>query len=258
MMERTRPARSTQAMASRLVQVTFVAGMVGLWFIAARYLGVNRLLLPDPAAVFDNLLDILKSGEFLDDLAVTLIELAFAFMIAAAGGLVLGYAISRSNYLVRVLEPLLAAVYAIPIILFLPLFVLFFGLGPASKIAIGSAIGFFPVVINTIAGFTQVDRLLVTAARSMGASDRDLFRHVLLPAALPAILTGLRMGFTTALLSIIGSETLASLAGLGHRIAHLAEAMDMARMFAYVAFVIAIAVGLNAVVSGLERRGRKN
>jgi ABC-type nitrate/sulfonate/bicarbonate transport system permease component len=90
----------------------------------------------------------------------------------------------------------------------------------------------------------------------MGASGFDLFRFVLLPAALPVILTGLRMGFTTALLSIIGSETLASLAGLGHRIVTLAESMEMAPMFAYIVFVIAIAAILNAIVSTLETRGR--
>jgi ABC-type nitrate/sulfonate/bicarbonate transport system permease component len=170
----------------------------------------------------------------------------------------LGYLIRRSPYWIEVVEPLLAAIYSIPIILFLPLFVLFFGLGPASKIALGASISFFPIVINTIAGFGHVDRLFVTAARSMGASDYHLFRYVLLPAALPVILTGLRMGFTTALLSIIGSETLASLAGLGHRIVHLAEAMEMARMFAYIVFVIAIAVTLNAIVSTFEARGKQN
>jgi ABC-type nitrate/sulfonate/bicarbonate transport system permease component len=97
----------------------------------------------------------------------------------------------------------------------------------------------------------------VTAARSMGASDYQLFRYVLLPAALPIILTGMRMGFTVALLSIIGSETIASLAGLGHRIVHLAEAMEMARMFGYIVFVVAIAVILNTAVSALEARGRR-
>jgi ABC-type nitrate/sulfonate/bicarbonate transport system permease component len=84
----------------------------------------------------------------------------------------------------------------------------------------------------------------------------ELLRHVLVPGALPVILTGLRMGFTVALLSIIGSETIASLAGLGHRIVHLAESMDMARMFAYIVFVIAIAATLNRFVSWLEARGR--
>ena len=89
----------------------------------------------------------------------------------------------------------------------------------------------------------------------MGASDVQMFRYVLLPAAMPVILTGLRMGFTVALLSIIGSETIASLAGLGHRIVHLAEAMEMARMFAYIVFVIVIAASLNQLVSWLERKG---
>ena len=215
------------------------------------------MLLPNPVAVYDNLSISCASGEFIDDLEITLGELAAAFAISVTSGVTLGYLISRSPYAIEVFEPLFAAIYAIPIILFLPLFVLFFGLGPASKIALGAAISFFPVVINTIAGFGHVDRLFVTAARSMGASDYHLFRHVLLPAALPVILTGLRMGFTTALLSIIGSETLASLAGLGHRIVHLAEAMEMARMFAYIVFVIAIAVILNTVVSTLEARGKR-
>jgi ABC-type nitrate/sulfonate/bicarbonate transport system permease component len=166
--------------------------------------------------------------------------------------------VSRTRYRIRVFEPLFAAIYAVPIILFLPLYVLFFGLGPASKIALGATISFFPIALATIAGFGNVDRTLVTAARSMGASDYQLFRYVLLPAALPIILTGMRMGFTVALLSIIGSEAIASLAGLGHRIVHLAEAMEMTRMFAYIVFVVAIAAILNTAVSALEARGRRH
>ena len=252
------PAKRPGRGASRLIQAGFLAGLVVVWYLATTRWGVNRLLLPNPVAVYDNLSDILRSGEFIGDLETTLGELAAAFAISATGGITLGYLISRSRYWIEVFEPLFAAVYSIPIILFLPLFVLFFGLGPASKIALGAAISFFPIIINTIAGFGHVDRLFVTAARSMGASDYHLFRHVLLPAASPVILTGLRMGFTTALLSIIGSETLASLAGLGHRIVHLAEAMEMARMFAYIVFVIAIAVTLNAIVSRLEAHGKRD
>jgi len=252
------PRLWTSRWASRLVQLCFVISLLVLWWLASARWGVNRLLLPDPFAVYDNLLEILSSGEFLDDLQTTLGELAAAFAISMTSGVTLGYLISRSPYLIRVFEPLFAAVYAIPIILFLPLFVLFFGLGPASKIAIGATISFFPVVINTIAGFGHVDRLFVTAARSMGASDFHLFRYVLIPAALPVILTGLRMGFTVALLSIIGSETLASLAGLGHHIVQLAEGMEMARMFAYIAFVVVIAAILNVAVSVVEARGKWN
>jgi ABC-type nitrate/sulfonate/bicarbonate transport system permease component len=252
------PTRTRDAWLSRLVQAAFLAGLILVWYLAATRWGVNRLLLPNPVAVARDLVEILRTGEYIDDLETTLGELAAAFCIAVAGGLTTGYLISRSPYLTKVFEPLFAGLYAIPIILFLPLFVLFFGLGPASKIAIGAAISFFPITLNTIAGFGGVDRLYVTAARSMGASDFHLFRFVLVPAALPVILTGLRMAFTTALLAIIGSETLASLAGLGHRIVSLAESMEMAPMFAYIVFVIAIAAILNAIVSTLEARGRWN
>jgi ABC-type nitrate/sulfonate/bicarbonate transport system permease component len=249
--------RTRDAWLSRLVQAAFLAGLILLWYLATTRWGVNRLLLPNPVAVFGDLVEILRTGAYVDDLMITLGELAAAFSIAVAGGLTTGYLISRSPYLTRVFEPLFAGIYAIPIILFLPLFVLFFGLGPASKIALGATISFFPIVLSTIAGFGNVDRTLVTAAKSMGASDYQLFRYVLVPAALPVILSGLRMGFTIALLAIIGSEVIASLAGLGHHIVQLAEGMDMARMFAYIAFVVVIAALLNSAVSFLEARGRR-
>jgi len=242
---------------SRLVQVTFLLALLALWYLATAKWGVSHLLLPNPVRVYDELKDVLASGEFIPDLRITLTELAIAFAISSLSGITFGYLLSRSQFLIRVFEPLLAGVYSIPIILFLPLYVLFFGLGPASKIALGTTISFFPIVLNTIAGFGYVDRIYVVAARAMGASNFQLFRFVLLPAALPVILTGLRMGFIVALLSIRGSDTIASLAGLGHRIVHLAEAMDTARMFAYIAFVVVIAATLNVIVTMLEAKGRR-
>ncbi len=244
-------------MLSRAVQVVFVLGLVTLWYLATTQWKVSHLLLPNPVIVWHELKDVLGSLEFWPDLRITLTELAFAFAISSIGGIALGYLFSRSQFLIRVFEPLMAGIYSIPIILFLPLYILFFGLGPASKIALGTTISFFPIVLNTIAGFGYVDRIYIVAARAMGASDYQLFRYVLLPAALPVILTGLRMGFTVALLSILGSETIASLAGLGHRIVHLAEAMETARMFAYIAFAVGIAAILNFIVTGLEARGRR-
>jgi ABC-type nitrate/sulfonate/bicarbonate transport system permease component len=251
------PGNQGQSLGSRLVQVGFLIAVLVLWYLATTRWGVNRLLLPNPVAVWQQLLDVLRSGEYLPDLRVTLTELAIAFALAMTSGTIVGFFVSRRRYTIRVFDPLFAAIYSIPIILFLPLYVLFFGLGPASKIALGATISFFPIVLSTIAGFGNVDRTLVTAARSMGASDFHLFRYVLVPGALPVILSGLRMGFTIALLSIIGSETIASLAGLGHHIVQLAEGMDMARMFAYIAFVVVIAALLNGLVSFLEARGRR-
>ena len=242
---------------SRGVQVGFLVSLVLLWYLGTTYWGVSHLLLPNPEKVWAELKDVLATGEYVPDLKVTLYELVVAFAISCTSGVMLGYFISRSPFAIRVFEPLLAGIYSVPIILFLPLYVLFFGLGPGSKIAIGTTISFFPIVLNTIAGFGYVDRIFITAARSMGASDVQMFRYVLLPAAFPVILTGLRIGFTVALLSILGSETLASLAGLGHRIVHLAEGMETARMFAYIAFAVAIAATLNTITTTLERRARR-
>jgi ABC-type nitrate/sulfonate/bicarbonate transport system permease component len=249
--------RREARLASRAVQVTFLIVLLVLWYLATTRWRVSPLLLPNPVVVLRDFWSILTTGEFIGDLRVTLTELVSAFGIAASSGLLVGYLISRSQYRIQVFEPLFAGIYSVPIILFLPLYVLLFGLGPASKIALGATISFFPIALNTIAGFGYVERTLVTAARSMGASDLQLFRYVLLPAALPIILTGMRMGFTVALLSIIGSETIASLAGLGHRIVYLAEGMEMAPMFAYIVFVVAIAAILNTLVSALEARGRR-
>jgi ABC-type nitrate/sulfonate/bicarbonate transport system permease component len=253
-------ARRREAMerlASRAVQIGFLLALLALWYAATNFWGVNHLLLPNPVAVFHQLADVLKTGQFLPDLRVTATEFVAAFLLAMTSGTLAGFFVSRSRYWIAVFEPLFAGIYSIPIILLLPLYVLFFGLGAASKIALGTTISFFPIVLSTIAGFGNVDRTLVIAARSMGASDYQLFRYVLVPAALPVILTGLRIGFTVALLAILGSETIASLAGLGHHIVQLAESMEMARMFAYIAFVVAITALLNGLVSHLEARGRR-
>jgi ABC-type nitrate/sulfonate/bicarbonate transport system permease component len=243
-------------LASRMLQAAFVAALLILWLLATNVWGVSSILLPNPINVWHQLVDVIRTGQFIPDLRVTLGELFVAFAISSALGVTLGYFISRSPYFIKVFEPLFAAIYAIPIILFLPLYVLIWGLGPASKIALGATISFFPIVLSTIVGFGQVDRTLVTAARSMGANNVQMFRHVLLPAALPVMLAGLRMGFTVTLLSVIGSETIAALAGLGHRIVNLAENMEMARMFAYIVFVVAIVAFLNSALSMLEAYGR--
>ncbi|MFZ2066824.1 MAG: ABC transporter permease [Xanthobacteraceae bacterium] len=252
-----RRSERTRQLASRTVQIAFLLAILLLWYLATTFWGVNRLLLPNPVEVWEQLMEVLRSGNYLPDLRVTATEFVVAFLLSTTTGTVVGFFASRSRFWTRVFEPLFAGIFSIPIILFLPLYVLFFGLGLESKIALGATISFFPIVLATIAGFSNVDRTLITAARSMGASDWLLFRYVLLPAALPVILGGLRIGFTICLLSILGSETIASLAGLGHHIVELAENMEMSRMFAYIAFVVVMVALLNAVVSHLEARGRR-
>jgi ABC-type nitrate/sulfonate/bicarbonate transport system permease component len=243
-------------LAQRLVQVGFLVLVALSWQIATIRGGVSPLLLPPPAAVYREFLSLLMTGMFWPDLKVTLYELGVSLSIAAVSGSAIGYIVSRSRYAIRVFDPLFAGIFAIPAILLYPLYVLFFGLGPGSKIAMGATIAFFPIVLNTISGLSRVDSAYVTAARSMGASSLQMFRSIMLPAAFPIILTGLRMGLILAFLSILGSETIASFSGLGHQIAGLAENMDTASMFAYIIFVLMIAFVLNLAVSFAEARGR--
>ncbi len=248
---------SGSRLAQRFVQLGFLVLVALAWQIIVSRGGVSPILLPPPAAVYREFLSLLRTGMFWPDLKVTFYELAVAFSIAAVAGSSIGYFVSRSRYAIRVFDPLFAGIFAIPAILLYPLYVLFFGLGPGSKIAMGATIAFFPIVLNTISGLSRVDSAYVTAARSMGASSPQMFWSVMLPAAFPIVLTGLRMGLILAFLSILGSETIASFSGLGHQIAGLAENMDTARMFAYIVFVLLIAFMINFAVSFAEARGRR-
>ena len=248
-----------QSRAVRLsVQIGFILVLALTWHLLTQARAVSPLLLPPFGQVMSEFGNILRTGDFVDDLKLTLYELFVAFSLAATLGCALGYVISRSRFAVRVFDPLLSGIYSIPSILLFPLYVLIFGLGPNSKIAIGATIAFFPIILNAIAGLSRVDAAYITAARSMGASDWRLFWSVMLPAAFPVIITGLRMGLILSFLSILGAETIASLGGLGHRIVVFADAMDMSKMFAYTLLVICIAMILNILVTWLESRSQRH
>jgi ABC-type nitrate/sulfonate/bicarbonate transport system permease component len=244
-------------LAAHLVQLGILVAVLGAWYWATLPGGINHLLLPPPIPVFEGFWVLFTADSIWPDLLVTVREWVFAVAISSVSGCILGYLISRSNYAVRVFDPLLSGLYSIPAILLFPLYLLFFGLGPGSKIAIGTTIAFFPIVLNTIAGLAYVDKAYITAARSMGASDLQLFWSVMLPAAFPVVLTGLRIGCIVAFLSILGGETISSLAGLGHRIVSLAENMETSRMFSNILFAVLIAIVINVIVTFAEARGRR-
>lgn len=241
----------------RLVQLGILFAVLGTWYWATLPGGINRLLLPPPAPVFRDFWVLLTTNSIWPDLGVTVREWVSAVILASVSGCTLGYLISRSAYTVRVFDPLLSGIYSIPAILLYPLYLLFFGLGPGSKIALGTTIAFFPIVLNTIAGLAYVDKTYIRAARSMGASEVQLFWSVMLPAAFPVVLTGLRIGCIVAFLSILGGETISSLAGLGHRIVSLAENMESSEMFGNILFAVLMAFVINGIVSFAESRGRR-
>jgi ABC-type nitrate/sulfonate/bicarbonate transport system permease component len=243
-----------QTVTSRAVQVGFFGAILLAWYVVSVERLINPILLPRLGSVAAQFGKLIVSPTLAGDIGVTLGELAAAFVTAACAGIALGYVVSASKYLTAVYEPMLASLYAIPLIVFFPTFILFFGTGSKSKIAFGMVYGFFPIVLNTIAGFRQVDRQLLVVAQSMGASEMQILRRVLLPAALPVVLTGLRLGFIACFASILAGEMLASDRGIGHDIAQAAQVMEMAKMFAYVMLVVVGAFIFNLSLSALEAR----
>lgn len=237
----------------RSIQAGFVAAVFLAWWALARSGRVSPLFLPPPGAVRAALVEIIASGALVRAIGTTLQTVLIAYAGAVLLGVAAGFAITRSRYLCTLLEPLLSSLFAIPLTLFFPLFLLFFGIGPASKIAYGMTYAFFPIALNTISGLLHVDARLIDAARSMGAPQRLLFRRVLLPGALPVILTGLRIGFFICFATVLGGETLSSISGLGHEVANSAQLMDSARMFAWILVVIATSFCLVTLAGSLER-----
>jgi ABC-type nitrate/sulfonate/bicarbonate transport system permease component len=248
--------RERSGLNARVIQLAFVAAMFGAWLLTGWAGAISPLFLPPILAVWRAFLILVQTSQFWSAVGVTLSTIAKAYSIAVALGILAGYLVTRSRFLTEVLEPLVSGLFAIPITLFLPLFILVFGIGPASKVAYGAAYGFFPIALNTIAGLTSVDKRYLNAARSMGLSSFGTFQHVLFPAAFPVILTGLRIGFFICFASVLGGETISSVSGVGRNIALAAELMEPARMYAWVLFVILTALALNTLVSGIETRMR--
>jgi ABC-type nitrate/sulfonate/bicarbonate transport system permease component len=233
---------------SRTIQIAFFVLVLAAWWTMTATHHISPLFLPGPAAVAQQIGRISH--------APTLGTFVVAYTLAVFTGLAVGYVVSTRRFFTRVYEPLLASLYAIPIVVFFPTFILFFGTGPNSKIALGALYAFFPIALNTIAGFTQVDRHLIAAARSMGANDTQLLRRVLVPAAFPIVATGMRIAFIACFASILAGEMIASDHGLGHQIAQTGQMMDIARMFGYVALVVLAAFAFNFGVSALEAQRR--
>jgi ABC-type nitrate/sulfonate/bicarbonate transport system permease component len=239
------------------IQFGFVAILFGAWWFITHSTQSLALLLPRPELVWREMQVLWSSGRLWSAAVITLKEIIQAYAIAVIAGIAIGFFVARSRNLMRIFEPVLTGIFAIPLTLFFPLFVVFFGIGPNSKVAYAATYSFFPIALNTIAGFASVDELYLRAVRSMGASGLQQFRHVYLPGALPVTLTGLRIGFFICIASVLGGETLAAAAGVGKSIALSAELMETARLYAWIAFVVLASVTLNLLALAAETRSER-
>ena len=215
---------------------------LGLWEAVAAPL--NPLFYVRPTALPGALVAMWRVPELpplAEHVWLTLREIGAAYGVAVAAGLWLGFLLGLRRTVGRVYEPLLAALYAVPSVVWYPSLMLFFGLGPASKIAVGVLLGFFPIVVSVLAGIRQVPETLVTVARSMGAGPWTVFHKVMLPAMASTMVGGLRAGLALSVVGVLVGEILGSRAGVGYVI-NYAYGLMMTREYAVLAVLVAAGV----------------
>jgi len=214
----------------------------------------NPILIPTPLQVVAVGIEAWQSGDLLKDIGASFYRVVLGFTVAAAAGIGLGVLIAKIRLVESLVEPILEMFRPVPSLAFLPLLVLWFGIGETSKIVFIAYATFFPVFTATRLGMRQIDPVLIRAARSLGGTTSEIFRHVELPAASPSILSGLRMGFGMAFFVIVAAEYIAAESGLGYMINNSRTYFDVPRMLLG-AFVIGlIGFCINIGLSRLERR----
>jgi ABC-type nitrate/sulfonate/bicarbonate transport system permease component len=220
-----------------------------LWEITA-YLGVfPRKLFPPLEDVAATLVRLTASGILPHDVLDTLLRLAAGFALAAVVGVAVGILMGRSRRAEDIVLPLISIGAPIPGIAYAPLFLLWFGLGNKSTVLLVGFVSAFPIVFNTWTGVKAVKEIWVRSAQAMGADDKRLFRHVILPGALPYILTGLRLGLAQAWRILVGVEMLAAVPwGLGWMIFGAREFLNTDVMLAGVMVIGAIGLALEKLV----------
>jgi len=194
------------------------AGMLGLWWVSAVAGWISPFLLPTPTAVIDAAVRLLQSGELLRHVLASLGRIFGGFFLTVLLALPLAVWLGLAPTARRLGEPVLEFLRQIPPLALLPLLILWFGIGEAPKLVVIILATFFPVFLSAAAGIIQCDRRLIEVGQVCHFSDGAIIRRIVLPAALPSIATGLRLGFGYAWRALIGAELIAASAGLGYMI----------------------------------------
>jgi ABC-type nitrate/sulfonate/bicarbonate transport system permease component len=235
-----------------------VAAFVALWSAAAGLVVVlglfNPIFLPGPWLVLGALAELAAKGQLWGHVAATLERVAIGFGSGAALGVVLGLAAGHLAPVRNVVEPLVELVRPIPPLAVLPLFIVWVGIGEPSKIGFITYATFFPIFLTTVTGVCHIDPLLLRAAQSLGARGLPLFTRVILPAALPDILTGLRLGVALAFFVIVISEFIGAEQGLGYLINDGRNFFLVPQMLGAAVVLGLLGYAGNALVQLLERR----
>jgi NitT/TauT family transport system permease protein len=206
-------------------------GVVAIWQLLCTLKLVNPVLFPSPVAVWLAAVELVKSGVFFDDLAVSVNRAAIGFVIGASLGIVVGLLTARTRAFHVMLNPLFTILRPIPAIALVPVAIVWFGIGDGSKYFVIAYTVFLAVWLNTHHGMEHVSTLYIRAARSLGASRLREFATVVIPASAPHIVAGLRFGAALAFLSLVAAELTGASAGIGYRLQEARQYILMDRMF---------------------------
>jgi ABC-type nitrate/sulfonate/bicarbonate transport system permease component len=224
------------------------------WEALSRSGVVSTFLLPPLSAVLQRVWDDALSGDLTINLGMTLYRALTGFAIAGIGGVALGILMTRNKFIGWFFDPIVSVGFPMPKIAFLPIFMLWLGLYDVSKISMATFNAIFPVIVATIAAAEGIDRQLLWSARSLGASERQLLREIILPAALPQIMTGLQVALPVSMIVTIVTEMLMGGQGLGGAMIAASRFADSPGVFAG---IVEIAIAGLCLVKGIALLRRR-
>lgn len=225
-----------------------------IWEIAVRAGAFDVRLLPLPTSVFTRAVAMLADADVRYDLWITSAQVLLAFVLVAPVGVALGLLLGENAYLGAAFKPFFFFMASVPKSIFLPLFILVLGLGFAQKVAFGMFQAIFVLVISAIAAVDSVPAQFVTMARAYGATRRQLYLQIYLPAMLPVIVEGLRLAMIFNITGVVFSEMYVSRAGLGHLVAEWGMRFEMANLFAGIMLAAALSIIVNEALRWFELR----
>ena len=218
---------------------------------------INDLILSRPSQMIVRLWQDFGGEELWVSFAVTARDVVIAVTLSLSIGTAMGYALHRFFMLRRALEPLLVAFYSAPAVLLYPIFMIFFGQGNETVVVMAVVLATVPVAINVAVGFNSIAPIWRKVGRSLHTTRAQMFFSIMVPAAMPTIVTGFRLGLTFALVGVVALEFLTYSGGLGKLVSWRYFVFDTDGVYAAILLVAAIAIVINALLSALERRVRR-
>lgn len=234
-----------------LVRVAIIAGILVLWEAIAASGWLYRDVVPSLLAIGRAIVTLLSNPEYYWHLGVTIGEIGAALAIGGIGGVLVGLILGGSRFLSKAYEPYLYYLGPTPKIIFFPIMIMWFGVGPASKVALGTLSCFFPIALSVAAGMRQIDPVLIRVGKSFRLSQWQMAWKIYLPAMRHPIINGVRLGLGVAIIGTLLAETKLSNRGIGFLIIQAYSLFDMPRMYAMLIVLFVLSIGANALVGRL-------